>query len=216
VEIGNPVEYTYDTDGLAAALAALGFSENGIALAQQGIAENAPTRTLRIVQIGTNEYQAIIEISFTPTADGGKKVIEFIPKEFAASAAKIFSSFEFKILNNDPVIEFIATGTQGATTKLIYGISGLTQQEAAALTENNVLQEFSAPPIIVSPEKSFADLTNGWIIAAILWGAAILVIIVIILLAVFFVSRGGRGKGFSGMSNAKRESKDQKWAHKEN
>jgi hypothetical protein len=124
-------------------------------------------RSLTITKIG-EEYRARIKLSFE--LEGQYKIIEIIPKEFIDSASKIFSNTEFNIIEDDPIIEFMSNG------QTIYYSINLSKEEAEKMLEDNILEKFKSPPIILDNEQEIVLSRENWVFLIVI----ILIIIVII------------------------------------
>lgn len=157
-------------------------------------------RELNILKIG-QEYiaQIIITLDFD-TNDDEFKIIEIIPKEFVENANLIKSDFNFNIISENPIIEFIVPK---GTTKISYNISDLNQSTAISLIENNVSEKFTVPPIILKEnEQTKKVLTNQ--INLVIIGMGILFAIFILLAIIGGIIYLQKQKdGFSSNTNNK-------------
>jgi len=144
-------------------LKALGLSDAQAETIKQKIIADNVERSLKIIKIsGANNVQVKIELSFAnDTNEETLKVVEIIPKELVDSAKKIFSDTNFRIIKEDPIIEFTVPAKKGAKTTISYNIGEMSEENANKLIEGNVLQKFSTPPLLLQagdePEKLIAS-----------------------------------------------------------
>ncbi len=145
------------------------------------------TRELNILKIGDRYIaQIIIRLNFDSNEDEFK-VIEIIPKEFAKSATQIRSGTLFNIIEDDPIIEFIVPR---GTTQISYTINNLSLEEANKLNDNNVLQKFIVPSVILEKEEDSKNIiTNNFNLVLII-GIIILLLILIIVIGAIVYFKG--------------------------
>lgn len=155
-------------------------------------------RELNIMQIG-DEFvaQIIITLDFNTTEDSFK-VIEIIPQELVKSATLIKSNLEFNIIEDNPVIEFIVPRN---TKQISYTVNNLSEEEVIKFSEENVLEKFNSPPIILEKSEDAKEVLTqpfNWLLVA---GGILLVLIIsgIIIIGVFFLSKDK--SGFSNSNN---------------
>ena len=198
----NSVNYLSDENTLDASLALLGFSTEEIQKIKELLVSAGMERKLSIEKTG-DTYQATIKITFTNTStENTVKIVEFIPKEFAQVAAKIFSDYNFVILQNDPAIEFSVDVVPGATRTISYGIGEISEEKANALINDNVIGKFSAPPLLIDSSVDTTKLVvSGIDYTMILIGVIAIVIILLIIGGAIIVMKG---KGSSNMGSNKR------------
>lgn len=174
-------EYAYDTDGILSNLLLLGLSATEAERAKSAIESGNVQRTLEVVKVG-EEYQAKVKITLiNDTNEEVLKVIEVIPKELAATASLINSAHEFIVIQEDPIIEFTVDAPIGAEFKISYGVSGLTESEANALNDNNVIANFAAPPLLIDKDIDVKGRLDNNGLGFIL--AALTVIIIVLVVA---------------------------------
>jgi len=197
-----------------------------------GILSNASVeRKLIIVKVGEGanaEYQAKIEITFINNSETTElKIVEVIPKELLDSASKIFSDYNFVILQDDPIIEFNVNVAIGASKTITYSIGNVTQEEAEEMISNNIIAKFSAPPAILSSQTDTSNLKqdNGLLTVIVYVLVAIVLLIIIVAGVVVFMKDDGFGSGKGSFlekigekisSIGKQEKQGNKWAYKEN
>lgn len=201
--------YEYDANSLEMALQTIGLNPAQVAEAAGLIKGTNVARKLVIVRIGNDAnagYQAKIEITFTSdTNDEVLKIVEVIPKEFAQSAAKIISDYNFTIIKDDPIIEFSAPVTKGKSVKITYGIGNITKEQADALVSNNVIAKFSGPPIVLSESTDVKGTLGGFTfpdISGILLWISIILAALIIIGAIAFVLMKKKGGPFLGKNSS--------------
>ena len=144
--------------------------------------------------------QAKVTITFTNDTNSDViKIIEIIPKEFVNSAKKVISDQNFRIVKDDPIIEFTINATKGSKASFSYGIGEITTAQASAIVDNNVIQKFSAPPLVISDTSKAEDFVqdNSLMFFAMIFGGALFLIAIIIIIAVlFFIKFSHPAHGF--------------------
>jgi hypothetical protein len=156
VEVISTRNYDYLTQDIMDALVELGINQTTAEKVLTLIEATGSRRTIEIVKVDQN-YQAKIKISFTnDTNDTKIKIIEIIPKEFAASASLIHSSHPFVIIEDDPIIEFAIDAPIGSEVEISYGIANLSEEDANILIDSNVIANFATPPLVTGEDLDIA------------------------------------------------------------
>lgn len=183
VETTETKNYTMDSNNLAADLIKLGFSEEQTLSAINYITSTNITRKLIVVKAGDEaKRQVKIEISFTnDTNETLLKVIEIIPKELVDSAKKIVSDANFRIIQEDPIIEFSVPAQKGAKVTLSYGIGEVTTEVANKMIADEVVAKFTNPPILVENTVKTEEVVSKALFSGTLTIAIILLIILVII-----------------------------------
>ena len=169
--------------------------------------ENADTsRKLEIIKTGSGDdayYTAMVTLSYTNDGEEttDMQLIEVIPKEFVELTSMILSGFDFTVLSEDPVIMFNLAGVKpGETAEITYALDwAMTQEEADAMTADNVMGLFTLAPLIMDTgtEITSAQVVTpaGANVITMLVGLitapvslAILAAIIVILVIVMFVA----------------------------
>ncbi|MFA6269113.1 MAG: hypothetical protein WCW13_06545 [archaeon] len=195
--------YEYDKNSLTSELVKLGLTEQQASIAQQTIKTSNIQRKLTIVKAGDeNKRQVKIEISFTnDTNETVLKIIEMIPKELVNSAKKIISDANYRIVQDDPIIEFTVPVKKGAKATFSYGIGEISTTKANEIIDANVIALFNSPPIIIS-QKTRAEEFIANSISLDSTQALIIGLIIIIILSIIGVlflikfKKPGQGHGF--------------------
>jgi hypothetical protein len=176
------------------------------------IAAASPQRTLKLVKVldgNTTIFRANMVVRFNFPLQfildnnvESANIIEFVPKEFTPTASDIFSFYEFEVMQADPIIKFTIDKNTISSGEISYGLNkDLTQEEADALTANNVVNKYPTPPVFLS--GSSAALPTGFVIpgfdlgglgslqdlAIIAVGVVVVIIIIAIALFVFLSYR---------------------------
>jgi len=223
VETINTKVYNYDSNTLLAQLKNAGVSESNILLISQEITSAGIERKLLILKAGSESMrQAKIIITFTnDTNSDVVKIIEIIPKEFVDSAKKIISDQNFRIVKEDPVIEFTVNAPKGTKATFSYGIGEITTAQATSITDNNILQKFSAPPLLTdsnSKAENIVQDNNILFFIAIIFGGVIFFLIILIIIAVLFFIKFshpkhgfGEGKTLIEHLTPEQEAEKKKW-----
>ncbi len=199
-------EFVYNAEQVSILLNASSLDHALVQNAITTIKAASPLRSLELVKVSdenTITFRASIVVRFTFPLQflldnnvESAKLIEFVPKEFASDASDLFSFYEFEVTQADPIIEFSLDRNGISSGEVSYGLNrDLTQEEADALTANNVVNKYPVPPVFLSgtsatPPSGFdilgldlAGLGSLQDIAVIAVG--IIVVLVIIVLAVF-------------------------------
>jgi len=201
IDTNQTKTYVYDSNLLAEKLIQLGFNEQQAKETKDRIDNSGIERKLILVKVGdTNKSQAKIEISFTNDMNYDTiRIIEIIPKEFIDNAKKIFSDFNFRIIQEDPIIEFTIPVQKGAKATISYGIGEITSEQENKLMQENLIAKFSSPPIILDQNTTTEQVIgNALFPTQLLIIAVIILIIVIIIAIIFFVKFSHPGHGFGG------------------
>jgi hypothetical protein len=181
--------YSFDANNLASNLTRLGLSDAQSRIAEEYIKSMGITRKLTILQTGTEDKRQVkIEISFTnDTNNNTVTIIEVIPKELLNSASKIVSDTNFRILQDDPVIEFTVPVQKGAKATISYGIGEISKEQADSLASLNIIEKFASPPLIITDMRLSAQFQSNGFFAGIIQIAIIIValLIVAVLIAIF-------------------------------
>ncbi len=187
-------------------------------LKERAISSNL-TREFNIIKIGeTYVAQIIIKLNFD-TNDDNFRVIEIIPKEFAKSAKQINSGFEFNIIEDDPIIEFIVPS---GITQISYNISDIDYNNAMRLIEEEIITNFSAPPLILKEDEKTLDVITNQFNFVLIIIVIVLILLVIIIAGIFYIKNQDKGfgeKDFNPVKNIteklnKPVEKNNKWGYK--
>jgi hypothetical protein len=155
VEISGTKTYSYDVNTLALILKEIGFAEKKAIEEQEKINLAGVERKLFVVKAGSEtKKQVKIEISFTNDSNQESiKIIEIIPKEFVDSAKKLYSDFNFRIIKDDPIIEFSVAAQKGTKTTIIYSLGEIENAKAQAFIDNNIIQKLVLRRFCLAPMK---------------------------------------------------------------
>jgi hypothetical protein len=199
-EIISSAQREYDLNSLKEILTGYGLSEERALEEITLLQTTGIERGIELVKIGdSNNYLVRIVITLNMDINGESiKIVEIIPKEIVDSARKIISSEEFKILKDDPIIEYTILRADGARKKIYYSVGEVTQEKAQEMMDNNVLSKYSTPPFIVKEEEKSEELlaskiSEGNLLVLIL---GLIILIVLIAGAVYLVKSKGSGHGF--------------------
>lgn len=199
---GAKVDYNYDSNSLVGKLTSLGVDTVNATQVAAGITQSNAKRTITLITAGSqNQRQMQVSITFRNDTDSNTvKIVEIIPKDFVATANKIVSNTPFRIINNDPVIEFTVDVNRGSTALITYGIGEVSKEAAEAMIANDISLKFSAPPILLEAdaqaEKVLGKAVTGD--SGLILIIGIIILIVIIVAAVVLLRfRGGHGFGES-------------------
>jgi len=204
VETIETKNYNYDSNTLLADLKKLGFDDARALKAIELMNQTGVERKLVIVKAGTQDKRQVrIEITFTnDTNETLLKLIEVIPKELLDSARKIVSDTNFRIVQEDPIIEFTIPAKSGEKITLSYGLGEISKEDANKIISNNLVAKFATLPIIVPATTKTEEVVGSAIFSGIIQFVIILAIILIILLVlagVFFIKfkhpKDGHGMG---------------------
>ncbi len=224
VETVDTKNYYYDSNNLTEQLKSAGVSEANMQLIIDSIVGSGVERKIVILKAGAeNMRQAKVTITFTNDTNSDViKIVEMIPKEFVTSAKMIISDANFRIVKEDPVIEFTINAPKGSKASFSYGIGEITTAQANTIIDNNVIQKFTTPPILISntskAEEMVQDNAGIIILIAIIFGGVILFIIFLIIVAILFFikfshpSHGfGEGKTIVEHLTPEQEAEKKKW-----
>jgi hypothetical protein len=204
-------------------LSELGISDNDINKIKERAASSNIRRNISIVR-SNDDTIAQVKIALNYDSGGEEfKIVEVIPKEFVESASLINSPFEFNIIEDDPVIEFIVPS---GTTEISYNVSGLSEEDANRITSQEVTSKFASPPILLNSEENTLKVISGTTLPQIDLILGIVVVIVLILLVaggiLYLQSNGGDFGGNNVISKIKEKipkkeekKKKGKWGYKE-
>ncbi len=203
VETTQTKTYTIDTNNLIENLKNNGLSEEAAKKQEEIVLNTNIERTLSVIKTGDeNTRQVIIQITFTnDTNEDFVRIIEIIPKELMKSAKKLVSDVNFRVIQDDPVVEFIVSAPKGGKVSFSYGTGEIAKEEADKIVNEEVIQKFAVPPIIAENNTSTEELLAGngnfmSIIIAILVLVIIVVILGILVVAIFFSKFIGTNHGF--------------------
>ena len=195
-------EYQYDKNSIKERLKSVGIPEPQANNLVEQVIKSEAERKLMLIQVGDlNKIVAKIKITFTnDTNDSKVKVIEVIPKEFVSSATKIYSDLNFRIIEDDPIIEFLVNVLPGATGTIDYSIGEIDQATADELIQNDVISKFKSPPIILGSDSRTEDLlTPDFFGTNLMWLiVGMIIVLVLVVIATFFVRFPNPGHGFGG------------------
>lgn len=158
----NSADFIFNKEQVGILLNAAGVSGSAADAAKAAIEKADPKRTLQILKVNDDNdtyYRALIVVSFSldfnilsdsNAGDIVMQIIEVVPKEFAEYAEELDSNISFSILNDDPKISFSLSRDQYKKKQFFYALKeNLTEDQANALIEGNVINKFVAPPIFV-------------------------------------------------------------------
>jgi len=197
-------------------LNAAGYSGAVATEAKQLVDRLEPKRELKLIKVvddNAEYYKAVIVVSFSldvnlmkdkNAGDPVLQAIEVVPKQFAEYAKEIDSNFQFTVLNDDPVLSFVLTKQQYKVKSFEYVLKeDLSQQKADKMMEENIVNKFVAPPVLLLPgSRVGAGLFGGISLDILLFAVVgVVAIILVALLALFFVRKRKHGGG-SPMSAA--------------
>lgn len=209
-------DFIFNREQVGILLDAAGISGLAKQQAQRFIEKYQPGRKLEILKVvdgNLTYYKPLIVVSFSLDVNILKdsnandlvmQIIEVIPKQFAEYASEVDSNASFSVLYDDPKLSFALTRTQYKKRNLVYALKeDLSQQQADSLIEDNVINKFVAPPILLPTEigVSGVGLSTDFLIFV-----AISVAIIAAVLVVLVVLRKGRGKA-KGLGLPKKEAK---------
>tara|TARA_Y100000310_G_scaffold313654_1_gene362247 strand:+ start:3834 stop:5933 length:2100 start_codon:yes stop_codon:yes gene_type:complete len=211
VEKTEEQTFVYNKEQAGILLNASSLDKSLVEKASILIAAAQPQRRLEIIKItdsNTVYYRANIIVSFSVAQTyldendlNFLKVVEFVPKELAASSDELSSFYDFVIVEKDPVIEFNVDRDQIALGEISYGLNrDLTEAEASALIATGTVNKYTVPPVLLhdSPALGFSlpslpslsSISFETIIIAII----ILVIVAIVIVVLFFSSKQKKTK----------------------
>ncbi|MDD3083413.1 MAG: Ig-like domain-containing protein [Candidatus ainarchaeum sp.] len=176
--------YEYEKENLTLLLSGIGLIGEQLEQAKNNILEGNVERKITIIKIG-EEYRAQIELSFE-LGEEDYIIVEVIPKEFVENASKIFSNTDFNIIEDDPVIEFLITKD---IKKIFYSID-VKEEDANTLMDNNVIDLFASPPIILKANEKISIVKENGMFFIIL---IIIILIIILICGIgFFVLKNNK------------------------
>jgi hypothetical protein len=185
-------KYVFDSDMLENRLIELGLAEYSEEIIEM-IQNTNVERTFEVIKVG-DIYQAKINIKIVnETGETVLKIIEIIPKEFATSASAIFSSHDFVIIQEDPILEFTIDAPIGSSVEFSYSIGELTEEEANALIDKNIMMQFVSPPLVTSESTNISNVLkedNGLAFTMAIIAIVIIILIVIGIVAFVYMKKG--------------------------
>jgi|GEM_PF-1866467 len=191
--------YTVDQTSMNQTLKTLGFGDEVIAKAEALTQKAGIERKLKLIKVAgvDGKLQVKVEISISNDTNSTElKIIEIIPKEFTTSAKNIISDTNFIILKDDPIIQFDINLAKSAKAVISYGLGELDANTANFLIDQNVINKFTAPPVVfLSTDK--IDIASGFNFGdPLLIGIIVLAVILIIIVALFVrFAHPGHGMG---------------------
>ncbi|MBN2127660.1 MAG: fibronectin type III domain-containing protein [Candidatus Diapherotrites archaeon] len=185
--------WSYSQDNVKKMLLDAGVNESIAEKAMQLINEMKPEMKIKSVKVG-DFYEVLIEIVFTNESIESKdvQVIAIIPKSVAETASLIESNNYFEVIQDDPIIKFSFSGIEaGEEKKFSYTVAkNLSLTEADALIET-ALNDFIAPPMIVSNEVDVSTAAFNSKKGEINW--ILIIVIIVIILVLLFIGLGMLG-----------------------
>ncbi len=160
IEKSDEQSFIYNKEQVGILLNASPLERSLIQEAELLIATASPQRKLELIKVSdenSSYYRANVVVTFSVPVDyltekdlNFLRVIEFVPKEFAAEAADIYSYYEFTVIEGDPIIEFKIDKELIATGEISYGLNkDLTEEEANALIEDGIINKYVVPPVLL-------------------------------------------------------------------
>ncbi len=219
----NTADFIFNKEQAGILLNAAGISGAIEQQALQFIEKTDPKRQLQILRViddNTEYFRALITISYSldinilsdnNSEDIVMQVVEVVPKEFAEYAAELDSNISFEVLYDDPKLSFELTKEEYRKKQFSYALKdNLSQSQADALIEENVINKFVAPPVFL-PVGTVVSL--GFPVSSdvlLFSGIAIGVIIVVLVVLVLLKKRKSKRKesGFGGKTKQGREKPD--------
>jgi len=213
-------DFIFNKEQAGILLNAAGISGATEQQALEFIEKADPKRQLQILRVldGNTEYfKPLITISFLldvnllsdrNSEDLILQVIEVVPKEFAEYAAELDSNISFDVLYDDPKLSFDLTKDQYRKRSFSYALKeNLTQAEADALIEENIINKFVAPPVLLSiGTLAGFELPISTDLLLFLGVAVGFIIAVLVIILVLKKRKSKRKRsGFEGASEKKRE-----------
>jgi hypothetical protein len=203
----NSSDFIFNKEQVDILLSAAGISGSMAAQAKAYIDVANPERQLQVLEVRDDNatyYRALIVVSFSldvnilkdsNIGDTVMQVVEVVPKEFAEYAEELDSNVAFTVLSDDPTLSFSMTREQYKKKKLVYALKkDLSQQQADALIEDNIINKFVAPPVFLPLEGS-ASVIPFTISTDLLLFIGASVIIVLVVLVVLVVLKKGKRRG---------------------
>ncbi|VVB74823.1 Uncharacterised protein [uncultured archaeon] len=181
--------YSGSPTGLADTLRSLGFSEELIAKAQNLTQKAGVERKIKLIKVAGAEGKLQVKLELSISNDTNEtelKIMEIIPKELINSARSITSDTNFIILKDDPIIQFDVNLAKSAKMIIAYGLGEMSTGAANLLIDQNVLEKFTAPPVVLQssdePKRIIQQINLG---DPLLIGIIILIIAAIIIVVLF-------------------------------
>jgi hypothetical protein len=189
--------YTFDLNSAVSILQEYGLSAESADAQIKTMQSTEITRKLMLIQTGSSTNRQIkIEITFVNDSNSDViKIVEVIPKEVIDSAKKLVSDANFRIIKDDPVVEFTVNAPKGATTTLSYGLGEVDSIKAQTMMDKNLITLYETAPIVLqgelTAEKAMPQLASGdGVLFIIIILIIILIVIAIALLVIKFRSPG--------------------------
>ncbi|HPM86140.1 MAG TPA: hypothetical protein PLI99_03510 [archaeon] len=192
--------YSVNNESMIKKLQEYGLSEEKAKNEAKLISDNNIERRLTLIQTGSsNNRQIKIEVSFTNNTDSNTiKIIEVIPKELISSAKNIVSNYEFRIIQEDPIIEFTINANKGEKIIINYGIGEVDSIKAQELIDSNIMNYYTTTPIIIQgeliTEEVMPNLTNNNLFLLVI--IILIVALIIVGVVAIFVKFKAPGHGF--------------------
>ncbi|HIH17126.1 MAG TPA: hypothetical protein HA252_07010 [Candidatus Diapherotrites archaeon] len=164
VREARKVDYVLDANALEKGVKEAGLDEKLVPKAVDLIKKSKAHRSLEVLEIkegsdSTFQVNVVVSVSNPGTEAVSLKVIEVIPKEFAAKASDLRSQADFKVLNADPSIEFRAELGKGASQEFVYSLSkALSKEEARVFLDAEPLKAFPAPPLVLEASQAVGEV----------------------------------------------------------
>lgn len=226
VETTNIVPLEINLEKAEEKLKQLGVSDDDISKIKERATSSTANRTISILNVnGKNVAQVKITLNFDSNGEEFK-IVEIIPKEFVKSASLINSPFEFNIIEDDPIIEFIVPS---GTKEITYSVSDVNAEEVSKMTDANTISEFSTPPAIFLNNENPQGLTKtnlGLDLGIFGYIIAIIIIIVVVIIGIVYLRQNGGDDGFgsskssfseklkSSIPKKEEKAKQGKWGYK--
>ena len=120
--------------------------------------------------------------------------MEIIPKEIVDSASKIISETNFRIIKDDPIIEFTVQTKKGVKTTISYNVGEISKENAEKIIELSALQKFIAPPLLFEESDKTEELLASQLgffssETILLIGIIGVLLLAIIIIIIIFVSK---------------------------
>jgi len=160
--------------------------------------EARPERTISIVKMdenGVSYYLLQVTISLSSSPLKARKLIETIPKEIAASASLVKSSSSFRIILDDPVIEFdISSGSTEVSYYIDKKFKDLNSAMKSVSDANMALFAKTQPIVSESAAKPSQNSSSS----GLLIGGIAVAVIIILAIAIVFLNKKNKGIGNQG------------------
>ena len=217
-QVTETVTYATDLNNSVEILQKYGLSNEDAIKQIATMQSSGIIRKLSIIQTASSANRQIrIEITFTNDTNSDiVKIIEVIPKELINSARNLISDANYRIIKDDPVVEFIVPVAKGASATISYGIGEITTAQAQELMNKNVINLFETSPIVLegtlTTETTLKNLANGNELLFLIIGLLVILIIIaaIIMFIKFKMPGHGFGKEKSLIEHLKPEQKETK------